>query len=298
MKLKVTIIEMFNKTIEVFDVLKEHEITHAIQFNSPLSHFPPSSVFPSSSSLIRAVSGDTSLSASASPKSWLKEDQHSINEDSRWLQFSLLTCIGAWPIPHSGSVQRGCCEWYILGRTWLRAWADIRNIRFHPKYNSSTLCWLMLTKTNYQGMVLLKLLKKNNLIITFLITVTWPRYPALPLSTRVTPAARHSRLTWLRASTKSKNIKVLIVTEQTIKCYSCMKCCHFMQLVQVGEIILLIIVKYIHSLRDMGTSQCIPETLFTLPPPSSKLVHLLKATSLPVLYVIYMWHEKWKTNFI
>lgn len=42
-------------------------------------------------------------------------------------------------------------------------------------------------------------------IPTFLMTVTCPRYPAVPLSIRGISAARHIRFTWFRATVSEKD---------------------------------------------------------------------------------------------
>lgn len=43
-------------------------------------------------------------------------------------------------------------------------------------------------------------------VCTFFMTVTWPRYPAVPLSTKGMSAAKHILFTWLRAAVETESV--------------------------------------------------------------------------------------------
>lgn len=121
------------------------------------------------------------------------------------------TWRGTWPKRCSGWVRRECYGWCSQGKSSAWVWADTRSTLSPPagkKRKESRVKNIPCLAVHADVKTL------SNHHLTFLMTVTWPRYPAVPLSIKGISAARHILFTWFRAAGEDKQIEFPLTTNK------------------------------------------------------------------------------------
>lgn len=130
------------------------------------------------------------------------------------------TWRGTWPKRCSGWVRRECYGWCSQGKSSAWVWADTRSTLSPPagkKRKESRVKNIPCLAVHADVKTL------SNHHLTFLMTVTWPRYPAVPLSIKGISAARHILFTWFRAAGEDKQIEFPLTTKQEAFAHTALK---------------------------------------------------------------------------